>query len=110
MPEIIDDINKLMKMNREELDETLLNKKYNKANLRELVRRLTKEAKLYRNLFLADYENRIPENYDEGIKKMIDKIEELEGVEIRRIKNYGDYSYGFAGGLKYAIKILLGEI
>ncbi len=74
---IIDDINKLMKMSRGELDETLLDEKYNKANLRELVRRLTKETKLYKDLFLADYTQRIPGE----LSKFIMSIEAIEGIE-----------------------------
>lgn len=110
MNKIIDDINKLMKLSREELDEVLLDNKYNKANLRELIRRLTREAKLYRDLFLSGYENRLPENYQESIKKMMEKINELESIKVKKISSYKDYSYGFANGLKYAIGILLGEI
>lgn len=74
---IIDDINKLVKMSREELDETLLKEKYNKANLRELIRRLTKETKLYEDLFLADYTEKIPGD----LSKLIMSIEAVEGIE-----------------------------
>jgi len=45
-----------------------------------------------------------------SIKRMMDKINELEGIKIRKISNYKDYSYGFAAGLKYAIGILTGEV
>ncbi len=48
MPSIIDDVDKLMEMSREELDEVLLDKKYNKALLRELVRRCLYKAKNYK--------------------------------------------------------------
>lgn len=42
---IIDDINELEKLTNEELIEKLCKKKYNKANLRELIRRLIKRIK-----------------------------------------------------------------
>lgn len=45
---IIDDIDKLIDMPREELDEILLDKKYNKALLRELIRRCIRELKFYK--------------------------------------------------------------
>lgn len=74
---IIDDINSLINMSREELDATLLNEKYNKANLREVVRRLTKETKLYKDLFLADYTGRIPGKLSE----IIMSVEAVEGIK-----------------------------
>ncbi len=52
----------------------------------------------------------VDEHQEYCIKKMIDKIEELEGLGTRKISNYKDYSYGFAGGLKWAIGLLTGEI
>lgn len=45
---IIDDLYKLIDMPREELDEILLDKKYNKALLRELIRRCIRELKFYK--------------------------------------------------------------
>lgn len=45
---IIDNVHDLMKMSREELDEILLDKKYNSAMLRELVRRTLNVAKEYK--------------------------------------------------------------
>lgn len=44
------------------------------------------------------------------LNKMDDKISELEGVQVRRITNPREYSYGFAAGLKYAIGLIMGEI
>lgn len=51
MPNIIDNVKALMDMSEDELTETLLDDKYNKANLRELVRRTLKEAKEYKVAF-----------------------------------------------------------
>lgn len=51
---IIDDVHELMKLSNEELDEVLIDQKYNKALLRELVRRSLKVAKDYKKAF--DYE------------------------------------------------------
>jgi len=41
----------LLKMSPEELDEALLNENYNKANLREVIRRLVKLAQDYKRAY-----------------------------------------------------------
>jgi len=51
---MIDDVLELMKLTDDELTETLLNENYNKANLRELVRRTLKVTKDYKRAL--DYE------------------------------------------------------
>ena len=51
MNKIIDDIKDLMLLSPEKLDEKLLEEKFNKANLRELVRRSLKEIKEYKSAF-----------------------------------------------------------
>lgn len=48
MNKIIDNVHDLMKMSREELDDILLDKKYNSALLRELIRRTLKVANDYK--------------------------------------------------------------
>lgn len=48
MKKLIDDVYKLMKLPNEELDEVLLDEKYNKALLRELVRRTLRVAQNYK--------------------------------------------------------------
>lgn len=84
---IIDDIYKLINMSRDELDETLLDEKYNKANLRELIRRLIPELRNYRELFLAEYEGRIPSNLIQTLMS----IEAAEGIkEYYLHRNYHD--------------------
>ncbi|XBO86373.1 hypothetical protein AAGG52_01015 [Bacillus licheniformis] len=45
---IIDEVNYLMTLTDDELNELLINEKYNKANLRELVRRTLKVANEYK--------------------------------------------------------------
>jgi hypothetical protein len=48
---IIDSVNELMKLTEDELTEALLDEKYNKANLRELVKRSLGTAKEYKQAF-----------------------------------------------------------
>lgn len=48
MDNLIDNVHDLMKMSREELDDVLLDKKYNSALLRELIRRTLKVANDYK--------------------------------------------------------------
>lgn len=49
MDNLIDNVHSLMKMSREELDDVLLDKKYNTAMLREFVRRTLKVANDYKS-------------------------------------------------------------
>jgi len=68
---IIDTPEYLMSLNEEELTEKLLLEKYNKANLRELVRRILKQTKEYEQAF--NYQLKINEQLEnklESIKKM----------------------------------------
>lgn len=59
---LIDDPLKLMTLEDRELDETLLDEKYNKALLRELVRRSLKVAKDYKGNY--EYEKESSEESD----------------------------------------------
>jgi len=78
---IIDNVSKLISLTDEELNEKLCEKKYNKANLRELVRRLIKKTK--------EQQEEI-ENYKE--KEISDKLIKLSlsNMEccVDRIKKY----------------------
>lgn len=56
---IIDDINKLLGFSDDELNEVLLDDKYNKANLRELVRRVLFNIKEYKNAFEYERHKRL---------------------------------------------------
>lgn len=51
MKNLIDSAEELMKLTDEELNETLLDPKYNNANLRELVRRTLIKTKEYKTAF-----------------------------------------------------------
>jgi hypothetical protein len=51
MNQIIDNVHELMKLSRDELDEVLLDEKYNKAMLRELVRRSINTAQDYKLMY-----------------------------------------------------------
>ena len=79
MREIIDDVYKLMKLPREELDEVLLDEKYNKAMLRELVRRALNIANNYKFRLelegkdLTDINNRAVE-LQKDIQNAIDRF------------------------------------
>ena len=48
---LIDDVKYLMGLNEDELEEILLNEKYNKQNLRELVKRTLKVTSEYKKAF-----------------------------------------------------------
>lgn len=48
---IIDDVEYLMNLNEDELNVALLDEKYNKQNLRELVRRTLKSTNDYKKAF-----------------------------------------------------------
>lgn len=74
MDNLIDDVHTLMKMSREELDEVLLDKKYNSALLRELIRRILKVANDYK--FSLDLEGKSLVEVDSKVielQKDIDK-------------------------------------
>lgn len=51
MNKIIDNVHELMKLSRDELNEVLLDEKYNKAMLRELVRRSINTAQDYKLMY-----------------------------------------------------------
>lgn len=63
---IIDDIHDLMRLSEDELTEALLNEKYNKANLRELVRRSLGAVREYKKAF--EYERSENERMREGVE------------------------------------------
>lgn len=69
---LLDRIEDLMKLNRDELDEVLLQEKYNKANLREVIRRALAVA----NDFEDSYEhlNKVREEELEALRKAARKI------------------------------------
>lgn len=56
---LLDDIQKLIDMDRDELEEVLLDPKYNKANLREMVRRSLGLARKYRDLYELERKTRL---------------------------------------------------
>lgn len=72
--QIIDDVQTLMGLSDNELTEVLLDEKYNKANLRELVRRSLKEAIEYKNAFY--YEKQQHEKYRKVIQNAISNLNE----------------------------------
>lgn len=65
--QILNDVAELIELSDDELTEALLDEKYNKALLRELVRRSLKLAKLYWENY--EYEKRYAGELDERIKK-----------------------------------------
>ncbi|MFL1672549.1 hypothetical protein [Paenibacillus dendritiformis] len=72
MGNIIDEVSDLLKLDEEELTEKLLSEKYNKANLRELVRRCLKEVHEYKVAFY--FEKQEHENFRNNINELISKI------------------------------------
>ena len=64
--EIIDDVEYALSLKEEELNELLLNEKYNKANLRELLRRTLKVTNEYKRAF--EYEKSEAKKYKEALR------------------------------------------
>ncbi|WP_161513239.1 hypothetical protein [Bacillus sp. AIIW2] len=74
MPEkIIDEVNYLMTLTDDELNELLISEKYNKANLRELVRRTLKVANEYKKAF--EYETSEEKKETDESLKRYDRME-----------------------------------
>lgn len=71
MASIIDNPKELINLSRDDLDDILLNDKYNRPMLRELVRRTLKELKYSQELIKQLYKDM------EMDKKIIDRIHEL---------------------------------
>lgn len=69
---IIDEVQGLMELSIDELDEVLLDDKYNKANLRELVRRTLKEASKYKTAFHTEKQEH--DKYKKSVSFAIGKI------------------------------------
>lgn len=69
---ILDDVDVLMDLTRDELDEILLNPKYNKANLRQLLRISLGSMKTYKNAW--QYERSEKEKAEEKLDEMKDKL------------------------------------
>lgn len=65
MPNLLDDVESLMEMGEFELDELLLDNKYNKALLREQLRRTIKKANEYKRAF--EYELKVNEKLNDKI-------------------------------------------
>lgn len=76
MNKIIDDVHKLMQLSRDELNEVLLDKKYNKAMLRELIRRTIDTAQDYKLMYeleVSDGKNVI--NIDKRTFKLLKDVQ-----------------------------------
>ena len=71
---MIDSINDLLKAGPDTLDEMLLDSKYNKANLRELIRRLIKEMQEWKAYIKRmELQQKEPDEILERIKELINK-------------------------------------
>ncbi|PAC96345.1 hypothetical protein [Bacillus paralicheniformis] len=73
---IIDKVNDLMTLTDDELNDLLTNEKYNKANLRELVRRTLKVANEYKKAF--EYETSEKKKETDESLKLYDRTEAAE--------------------------------
>lgn len=69
---ILDDGEVLMNLSREELDEILMDPKYNKANLRQMLRISLGSMKTYKNAW--QYEQSKREMAEEQLEEMKDKL------------------------------------
>ncbi|MFJ6264393.1 hypothetical protein ACIQGW_05135 [Lysinibacillus xylanilyticus] len=69
---MIDRVEDLMKLSRDELDEVLLKEKYNKANLREVIRRTLAFANDYKDA--CEYLNKVREEEQKALRSAARKI------------------------------------
>lgn len=67
MSSLLDNVRKLLDLPEDELRELLLDEKYNKANLREMIRRLIKQTKEYKRAF--EYEREANKELEEKLEK-----------------------------------------
>lgn len=78
---IIDEVNYLMTLTDDELNELLISEKYNKANLRELVRRTLKTANEYKKAFEYEISEEKKETDESLMNKRLDAIENWYEVD-----------------------------
>ncbi|KAF6565403.1 hypothetical protein G9G63_09605 [Paenibacillus sp. EKM202P] len=76
MDKIIDDTKELVLLSPEKLDDKLLEEKYNKANLRELVRRSLKEVKEYKSAF--EHQLKVNEAQAKQLKTIRSMIDDFD--------------------------------
>lgn len=69
---MLDRIEDLMKLSSDELDEVLLQEKYNKANLREVIRRTLAVAIGYKDS--CEYLNKVRDEEHEALRNAARKI------------------------------------
>ena len=84
---ILDDVETLMNLKRDELDEILLDPKYNKANLRQMLRLSLGSMKTYKNAWAYEREKR--EEAEEKIEEMKEK-EPLKIFSQKYIRNFNN--------------------
>ncbi|MBP3038079.1 hypothetical protein J9303_00970 [Bacillaceae bacterium Marseille-Q3522] len=77
---IIDNVSKLMLLADDELTEILLQEKYNKQNLRELVRRALDEAYFWKRQYtmINNTQNEVINSQNEKLRKIEDIINDDE--------------------------------
>lgn len=75
MKKIIDDIESLRLLSDDELSEKLLEEKYNKANLRELIKRILKQLFEYEAAF--EYQVELNKEKNEQLEDVRKKIKRL---------------------------------
>ncbi|PGP12615.1 hypothetical protein COA01_32890 [Bacillus cereus] len=75
MKKIIDDIESLRLLSDDELSEKLLEEKYNKANLRELIKRILKQLSEYEAAF--EYQVALNKEKNEQLEDVRKKIKKL---------------------------------
>lgn len=71
MPHILDNVSDLMKLSREDLDDIICADKYNKANLRQLLRLTLSTANDYKKL----YESEKKRKTEEPLERLLGAIE-----------------------------------
>lgn len=72
---LIDDVNKILELSEDELNELLIHNKYNKANLRELLRRTIASTKEYKKAY--EYERKVRGQKEEQLEEYVNKVKQI---------------------------------
>lgn len=75
MPHILDNVTDLMKLSRGDLDDIICDDKYNKANLRQLLREALATANDYQKLYEYEKQKNKKSKTEEPLERLLGAIE-----------------------------------
>lgn len=75
MPNILDNVTDLMKLSRGELDDIICTDKYNKANLRQLLREALATAEDYQKLYEYEKQKNKKSKTEEPLERLLGALE-----------------------------------